>query len=160
MAEIILSNGGVATVDAGDLALVSGYTWRRRDESPTRSYAVTSFRVGAKIKNVLMHRLLTDFRYPCVDHRDGDGLNNRRSNIRASSIAENNQNARCHRNNKCGFKGVHWSKPNGKWRAAIQANGKRRMLGVFTNAEAAARAYDAAAIELHGEFARLNVSRV
>jgi len=89
-----------------------------------------------------------------VDHKDGDGLNNQRSNLRRSSALQNSQNQRLSRRNKSGFKGVFFKGP--KWMASIRMNGRSTHLGMFDSAEAAALAYDAAAAAAFGEFARLN----
>ena len=100
-----------------------------------------------------------------VDHVNGDTLDNRRSNLRVCSKGENGRNRKvASKNNTSGFKGVscrkkgpdminEWSRP---WQAYINHDKKRHHLGMFATAEEAARAYDAKALELHGEFARLN----
>jgi hypothetical protein len=89
-----------------------------------------------------------------IDHANGNGLDNRRSNLRPFTGAQNHWNSGISRTNWSGHKGVGWNKAEGKWRARIQANGKRLFLGYFDTAEDAGHAYDAAARELHGEFAR------
>lgn len=87
-----------------------------------------------------------------VDHIDGDPLNNKWSNLRAATPAENLSNARRRRANKSGYKGV--SRIRNKWRAAITKNGKCHYLGVFETPEQAHAAYCAAAVKLAGQFAR------
>jgi hypothetical protein len=92
-----------------------------------------------------------------VDHRDGDSLNNRRSNLRLATRQQNACNVRSARMCKSSqYKGVCWCAPKSAWRATIVVNKKQRHLGMFEDEAAAARAYDAAAQELHGDFARLN----
>jgi AP2 domain. len=92
-----------------------------------------------------------------VDHVDRDKLNNRWPNLRASSASENARNITAARsNNTSGYKGVSWHGQKEKWRAEIKVHGESRFLGLFDSKEAAARAYDAAAKNLHGEFANLN----
>jgi len=99
-----------------------------------------------------MHNLVTGWGY--VDHINGFGLDNRRSNLRASDYATNATNQRIRKNNTSGYKGVA---RNGRgWRALIQKDGHKTHLGTFATPELAALAYDQAAIELFGEFARPN----
>jgi hypothetical protein len=94
-----------------------------------------------------------------VDHRDGNGLNNRRrSNLRVCSHSQNGANQKKHKNNTSGFKGVVLYKDNRSrpWCARIKVEGRHIYLGYFATPDEAAKAYDAAAIRLHGEFARTN----
>ena len=85
-----------------------------------------------------------------TDHRDGDGLNNRRANLRTATRAQNEWNTGMRKTNSSGFKGVHFHKPSGKWRACIRHNGTFRRLGQFRTAEDAAARYYAAAMLLRG----------
>lgn len=89
-----------------------------------------------------------------IDHRSTDKLDNRMSNLRKATNAENMRNKRARRDNKCGLKGVCWNTSNKKWKAQISIDGKVMYLGLFDNAESAHSAYCAAAEKLHGEFAR------
>jgi hypothetical protein len=103
-----------------------------------------------------LHQFITDWSY--VDHENGNGLDNQRSNLRQSTAAQNSHNRRTRIDSTSGFKGVFkqagcMSKP---WRAQIALSGKKKHLGMYATPEEAARAYDAAAAELFGEFARLN----
>ena len=94
-----------------------------------------------------------------VDHiqqADGSHAQDRLSNLRIASRSQNLMNQRIYRNNTSGYKGVYWDKTTGKWAARIMSQGRRKFLGSFTTPEAAALAYDKAAKELHGEFAKLN----
>lgn len=88
-----------------------------------------------------------------IDHINGNGSDNRLSNLRLATHAQNLQNTRRPRNNKCGHKGVAWHSRAKKWRAYIQANGRRHYLGYFESPEDGHAAYLAAAEKLHGEFA-------
>jgi hypothetical protein len=90
-----------------------------------------------------------------VDHINGDGLDNRRSNLRLATVAQNAWNSK-KRNPRSGYKGVWFAKDKRLWRAAIVCNRKRIHLGYFKNKIAAAHAYDAAARKLHGKFANCN----
>lgn len=91
---------------------------------------------------------------PQVDHIDGNGLNNHISNLRWCSVSQNEQNRAMQCNNTTGFKGVH--KNHKRWQARISLNTKTMCLGTFDTPEEAARAYDAKATEIFGEFAKLN----
>jgi len=90
-----------------------------------------------------------------VDHRDCDGLNNRRSNLRLATMVQNMLNQGCRRDNASGFKGVTWDKGRSKWRAQIALNKKRHYLGLFDEPEAAHAAYAEASVKFHGEFGRV-----
>lgn len=92
-----------------------------------------------------------------IDHRDGNKLNNCRSNLRAADRTMNNANSRPRVGCSSQFKGVAWLKSIGKWWAYINKGGKRISLGYFLVEVEAARAYNAAASSLFGEFARQNV---
>lgn len=89
-----------------------------------------------------------------VDHQDGDGLNNQRSNLRPATARQNAYNRRSHA--LSGLKGVSWVAASRKRGARITANGERHYLGLYDDKREAALAYDVSARLLHGEFARLN----
>ncbi|UEM08132.1 HNH endonuclease (plasmid) [Skermanella rosea] len=89
-----------------------------------------------------------------IDHRDGDATNNRFSNLRECEQWQNSVNAKMRRDNTSGFKGVSYHKRTRRYTAAIQQKGKLHYLGLFSTAEEASAAYQKAATELHGDFAR------
>lgn len=91
-----------------------------------------------------------------IDHANGDKSDNRISNLRVASRSQNNQNVRSARNSSSRFKGVTWDASRGKWIAGIKQNFKRHNLGRFATEEEAARAHDAAALQLYGPYAKLN----
>jgi len=102
-----------------------------------------------------MHILITGYKIGRrVDHINGNGLDNRRSNLRIATSQQNNRNRKICNLNTSGFKGVRLDR--NKWRADIRIDGKRKNLGRFVNPEAAAAAYDEAARKYFGEFATLN----
>jgi hypothetical protein len=90
-----------------------------------------------------------------VDHINGDGLDNRRSNLRLATREGNQRNRAARRDNTSGLKGVSLHVSTGKWQARIRTGGEQVYLGVFTTPEAAHEAYAEAAIRLHGKFARI-----
>jgi hypothetical protein len=87
-----------------------------------------------------------------VDHIDGDGLNNRRSNLRVCTHAQNRLNVGKRKSNTSGLKGAFWSKDKSRWESYITFNHTRRFLGRFETAAEAHAAYVNAAKALHGEF--------
>ena len=89
-----------------------------------------------------------------IDHRDGDGANNRWENLRPASSSQNKQNTQRRRDNRSGFKGVSWIAEKSRFRAEIKIAGKARHLGYFRTAEAAHAAYSNAARDVFGDFAR------
>ena len=90
-----------------------------------------------------------------VDHKNGDGLDNRRENLRFCSASQNQMNRGKTVRNKTGFKGVFWGS-NHRWQAQISCCGIKFHLGSWTDPEDAAAIYDIAAQQFHGKFARLN----
>ncbi|MHC4389402.1 MAG: HNH endonuclease, partial [Planctomycetota bacterium] len=93
-----------------------------------------------------------------IDHINGDGLDNRKANLRLATVAQNAWNAN-KRNPRSGYKGVCFAGEKRLWRAAIVCNRKRIHLGYFRDRTTAAKAYDTAAKRLHGEFASLNFKK-
>lgn len=91
-----------------------------------------------------------------IDHIDGDKANNRIENLRECTRSQNQQNTGLLSNNSSGFKGVSWSKRLKKWFVQLRINGESIHLGFFNNKIEAAEAYDRAAIDNYGEFAKTN----
>ena len=118
-------------------------------------YAVKGYAyVRPEAKLVSVHKLIVD--YPIVDHINRDRLDNRKINLRAATKSQNAMNASKPKHNTSGFKGVSWCKLTKKWKAGIKANGRSKTLGYFVDILDAAKAHDAAALELFGDFAVLN----
>lgn len=101
---------------------------------------------------------LANGRWPThmVDHANGIPQDNRPGNLREATRSQNAMNVKSHRDGASLYLGVCWDKNAGKWKASIRSAGKTRYLGLFLNEADAARAYDAAAKRVHGDFARLN----
>lgn len=155
-----LGRGLAAVIDAADAALVTEYRWRPLPQPRGRWYAVADHR-----RHLLyMHRLILGARPgEMIDHANGNGLDNRRCNLRLATNTQNMANTGKHRLNRppsSQYKGVHWDSARGAWKALIgDGHGRQRFLGRFSSEEEAARAYDEAALEQWGEFARLNFPR-
>ena len=155
--RVPLSDGNFVTIDETDHPLVSQFSWRPL-RGKTTTYAVTWPKGQRKTRKVLLlHRLLLDAQpHEEIDHRDRDGLNCTRKNLRHATRQQNNRNQGLSKINTSGYKGVCWDKSRGLWQANIKDQGKTLYLGRFSDPVAAARAYDTKARELSGAFARLN----
>ena len=155
---IALTQNQNATVDAADYEWLSQWNWHVFLSRSTNSfYAKRNNVVSGKSKAIYMHRAILDAAGSVeVDHRDGDTLNNRRSNLRLATHQENRSNGKRYTCNTSGYKGVYWKPLMKKWQAAINIYGKAVYLGTSNNKDDTARMYDFAAIALHGEFARTN----
>lgn len=152
--EITLSDGSLAYVDLEDRAIVEGRNWTAAKAGNT-AYACRQD--GPKY--VRLHRLI--IKAPdsvLVDHRDRDGRNCRRANLRCATRSQNKMNAVVHANSVSGLKGVGFHRKTGKWQAEIKAHGARYYLGLFDTPGNAAKAYDDAAQRLHREFACTNAA--
>lgn len=142
-ANVALTHGLVALVDASDLSLVAGKTWHARPRRDGKGhYAVSS-------GGTRMHRLLMGaWDERIVDHRDGDGLNNRRENLRVGTQSGNSVNRRTTPGPY-----LRGTRPkNGKWQAYIKFQGKQRSLGYYATEQEAHDAYLAEAARMHGEW--------
>jgi hypothetical protein len=163
MIEIPLTQGKVALIDDEDAHLAQ-FKWCVAGTG-AKAYAIRNPGSRNTCKRLLLHReVLGAPSGTEVDHVNGDGLDCRRSNLRLATNTQNHWNMGKRCDNTSGFKGAFFLRSNKKpqkvrrkpWLAQIKANGQTIYLGYFATAEDAARAYDKAAKELHGEFARLN----
>lgn len=157
--EIPLSKGLVAIVDAADYQWLSKWKWCAfKAPHQNTYYAMRKERMpDGKRRTVRMHRSIMDASADQeIDHKDGNGLNNTRGNLRIATHQQNACNRRLPSHNTSGHRGVSWAKFCQKWQARIQIDGKKKNLGYFATLEEAAQAYNKAAKEFHGEFARLN----
>lgn len=156
--EIPLFGGRfVAVVDPEDVGQVTRYSWHALRRGHTR-YAKATLRSAEDPKGgtILMHRLILGVVDPGiqVDHRDGDGLNNRRSNLRICSREENLRYTRLRSDSRTGLKGVGFNARLNRYHARIFVNKKSVYLGSFETAEEAHAAYCRAAEIHYREFAR------
>jgi hypothetical protein len=155
MKEITLTQGKVALVDDEDFEELIKFKWCVYKNRST-DYASHRY----KNRSISMHRTILKANLgEFVDHKDGNGLNNQKSNLRICTMNGNMQNRKRYKNNTTGFKGVYFNKDRKKYRAQIRVDGKRICIGGFKTPIEAAQAYDSAAIKLHGEFAVTNFNK-
>ena len=156
MREIQLTQGKVALVSDHQYEELSKYKWC----AVFNGYLWYAFRQDGRRPNrrgVYMHKQIMNTPPGMeTDHIDGNTLNNQEENLRVCTHAENNRNKGKQSNNTSGYKGVQWSSRGKKWQARIKINGKTISLRMFANKEDAARRYDTAVFEYHGEFAKPN----
>lgn len=149
-------------VDDEDYDWLSQWEWCALDSSATGVVYASRGQwnpLSKKVEAIAMHRLILDAPSDItVDHRDGNGLNNRRSNLRLATRQQQAINRGIRLDNKSGYKGVYWLKTSenkGKWRAQIKVDGKRLSLGLFNDIEEATKAYEKAAEKYYGEWRRI-----
>lgn len=161
MKRIPLTKGKFVLVDDDDYEFLSRWKWY----SFVKKHTVYAVRgeyhgydegVGYYVqKRIMMHRQIMEAEQGFfVDHINGDGLDNRRENLRLCTHSQNLQNQRKQKDRK--YKGVY-ERDNGRFSAAIRHGGKLVHIGTFDTETAAACAYNKAAIEYFGEFANLNI---
>jgi len=155
-----LSQGKNALVSAHRYELVNQFNWTAELDRKGRGwYAMRKMSVAGKEKRITMHRFITnDFISPTIDHKNGDGLDNRDENLRPGTVSQNGANCAKRANNKTGYKGVQLLR-NGKFEAMIKVRGKVHHLGHYVSKVEAAVAYDRAAFRYFGEFSQLNFPR-
>lgn len=153
-----------AKISPQDAQLILQYKWRFTTSSKGRVHQVSRYAVAqekrdGKLVITKMHRLILNAPDGVhVDHINGDGLDNRRENLRLATPELNQANARKHLVGRSRFKGVSWSEAAQKWRAYISQHRKQTHLGLFNTEIEAAAAYDAKAKEIWGDRAFLNLS--
>ena len=163
MKSLNLSQGKVALVDDQDYERCAKYKWTLDTKTENGGYVTYYALRGVRLPDgrhttQYLHRFILGVTDPKqkVDHRDRDGLNNCRSNLRKPTDAQSVYNRGLHRHNTSGFKGVCLEKRTNKWRSAIGINGRNISLGHFHSKIEAAKAYDTAALKYYGEYAVLN----
>jgi hypothetical protein len=147
--KIPLTKGKLALIDKINYPLVSKYKWFTHGNRYAATY------INNKL--FLMHRLLLKAtKGMIVDHINSDGFDNRKNNLRICTQSQNLANRNKQNNNTSGYKGVYWQKSVKKWSAHIMVNQKYINLGTYVNILDAVKAYNYAAKEYFGEYARIN----
>lgn len=160
--EIPLTQGKTATVNAADYDWLMQWKWyacRNRKSW----YALRSVLNSAgNWTSISMHRTIIPMAetpgFPQLDHRDGNGLNNTRGNLRPATRSGNQANRTAQANCKSGIRGVYWNKKLQKYQAQIIWEGRTIHLGYFAAIEQAADTRDAAMKKYHGEYARTSAA--
>lgn len=162
MTKIPLTKGKFALVDDEDFDFINQWKWHIN----TNGYAVRSEHIAGsseggliphgRHKNLFLHRVLTKTpQGMVVDHINRDKLDNRRSNLRICTHQENTFNQTVKKGSSI-YKGVCWDNRAQKWMSYIHPDKKMKFLGYFPTERWAAMAYDIAAKDLFGKFAKLN----
>lgn len=152
LAYLPLTKGYEAVVNASDLALLGSRPWCALVHKNT-VYAVRNDVVDGRRVTVYLHRVVLSAPDELlVDHKDGNGLNNTRANLRLATRTQNCQNQRVGRRNTSGVKGVSWDQSKNKWQVGIGIAGKRKHIGRFDSLSDAEAAYARAIALEYGEF--------
>jgi len=160
MREILLTQGKVALVDAEDFEWLNQWKWLAHKHRNTWYVERRGTKENGKRMTIKMHRQILNLKHDDKkqgDHKDRNGLNNTRSNLRICTPQKNSMNRgkylTCHTSK---FKGISWHKKIMKWQSEITFAGKKYCLGYFKNEIDAAKTYDSKAKELFGEFVYTN----
>jgi hypothetical protein len=155
--EIQLTQGIFTIVDDEDFEYLNQWKWFANLQGK-KFYARRAITVSkGKQKTIFMHRfIMKPEKGMVIDHLDGNPLNNQKSNLRICTHADNMRNSKIPINNTSGFKGVSFFKKNNTYMSSIRFNDKKIYLGLFIDPIDAAKAYNAAALKYHGEFANIN----
>lgn len=152
MVELILKHGHICLLDNEDYAKLGG-RWFYSD------YVIRHIIGTYPSQKEYLHKLVLGAgKNQQVDHRDGNKLDCRKQNLRLCNTTQNNQNSNKKRINRASskYKGVYWDKQMNKFRARIYHDGKTYHLGLFDNEIEAAQKYNKKALDLFGEFAKIN----
>lgn len=158
---INLTRGYKAYVDEEDYAEINQHKWHAKNDYRC-VYAQRNATVNEKKHGcpsvILMHRQITGFpKDKVIDHKNHNGLDNRKQNLRVCTFKQNSINQRLQENKSINYKGVCWDKSKNKFKAYFCHNGKPKHIGHFYTATEAAEAYNLKTYEVYGEYANLNI---
>jgi|SRR6185503_13729917 len=156
MASIPLSKGKTTILDDEDFLFAAGMQWNFANGYARTTVVINSKLATFKTKVIYLHRMLmglTDGDKRRVDHINGDGLDNRRENLRLCTPTQNSMNARVGKRSKTGVRGVFLRKKTGKWVATLTVN-KCTWTRIFNTFEEAVAARTEKEISAYGEFRR------
>lgn len=154
MKTLSLKSSQTILIDDDDYEQFKNYKWFLTNGYPTTNTGGYSNKIQNKNK---LHRMICKAKKgEFVDHINGNKLDNRKCNLRLCSRSQNLSNAKIHKNNTSGYKGVSLIKSTGQWQATITVNKKKIYLGIFWDKKEAAKEYDKAATKYFKEFAKTN----
>lgn len=155
MKLIPLSQGEFAIIDDDDYDDASYFKWYcRKYKGTDRKYAITSIWNGKSYFKVYLHNFISGVKHP--DHKNNNGLDNRKENLRIATHADNSRNRSMDRKNTSGLKGVSFHKHTKKWRATLSINNRSVSLGFYDDKIHAAKVYDGISMLIFGQFAKTN----
>lgn len=147
MKKIKLTQGKYTLIDDCDLEKVNKYKWR---------FHLDGYAIRSKRPQILMHRfILNPPKNMDIDHKNMNGLDNRRINIRIATRSQNKLNMNKRIDNTSGHKGISWDKKNKKWLAYTKINGKFLNFGRFSDKQIAIHIYENNVSLLHGDYLRI-----
>jgi len=157
IAMIELTQNRTAIFDAEFLSVIEKMKWGAMKGKYTSYATARNMFDDGTVKTILMHRLLVNPSEDMViDHINGDGLDNRLSNLRVVTVSQNNLNSRVRNDSQSGIKGAYYDKRKGTYYSRITVEGKNIYLGTFKTVEEAAQAYAEASAKYHGEYGRIH----
>lgn len=157
MKKISLTQGKFALVDDEDFERVNQFKWCAYKCYYT-FYAMRGEYKNGRWRSIHMHRFILNApKNKVTDHKDKNGLNNQKYNIRICSVGQNNCNVKKQKNSLSKYKGVMWRKSRQKWIAVINYKGKAKQVGTSDIEKECAVFYNLAARRIHGKFACPNI---